>query len=414
MSIQALNTRAEQRHTSTQAEGSTSSGRAAAHHSVLARVASVQRGNNAVGLTLGGLLAHGEPREELDVVHEFAGRPPVVVDDMPRWRGERHLDVTRRIEHGLSPLEAAVPSSQHSRFLAEPGTHKTRHGPASPLPGPFAVGTGEFGFVLCQVEPDFRHGQAAVVGIAPLVPDDLAPVTADPDEHRAAAPPSAIGLREHHLTRLVGRQQRAVRPQQRVRIPPRTSVKHLSDHVLVINQELEFNRIPGRVHRQEYGCDQATRHLTRLDNASTRFPITSRCRAINHSRQAAQLNTITTDRYRIFAITCPFHGAAGWRWIRDNDPHGWAEAVEFDRAIRHGYPRATKQGQGLRGQYFLHRCCTPLDQVDLDTPARSKRHLRLITAESARDEDGDPDGCSPWSCRSGEPVTGVGSTERAA
>jgi hypothetical protein len=108
-------------------------------------------------------------------------------------------------------------------------------------------------------------------------------------------------------------------------------------------------------------------------------------------------------------VGCPFHGNAGWRWVRDNDPEGWTEAVEFDRAIRHGYPRATNQGQELRGQYFLHRSCTPLDQVDLDTPAkpRTKRHLRLITTDSAHraDEDGDPDGCSPWSCRSGEPVT---------
>ena len=115
-------------------------------------------------------------------------------------------------------------------------------------------------------------------------------------------------------------------------------------------------------------------------------------------------------------VGCPFHGNAGWRWIRDHDPLGWAEAIEFDRAIRHGYPRATEQGQQLRGQYFLHRSCTPLDQVDLDAPARTKKHLRLITAEAAlgadTEEDGDPDGCSPWSCRSGEPVPGFG--ERAA
>jgi hypothetical protein len=105
-------------------------------------------------------------------------------------------------------------------------------------------------------------------------------------------------------------------------------------------------------------------------------------------------------------VGCPFHGNAGWRWVRDNDPDGWAEAVEFDRAIRHGYPRATRQGQELRGQYFLHRSCTPLDQVDLDAPPRSRRHLRLITSDSSPgvDEGGDPDGCSPWSCRSGDPV----------
>ena len=93
--------------------------------------------------------------------------------------------------------------------------------------------------------------------------------------------------------------------------------------------------------------------------------------------------------------------------MRDHDPDGWAEAVEFDRAIRHGYPRATQQGQELRGQYFLHRSCIPLDQVDLDTPAKTKRHLRLITTDSTHraDVDGEPDGCSPWSCRSGEPIT---------
>lgn len=38
-------------------------------------------------------------------------------------------------------------------------------------------------------------------------------------------------------------------------------------------------------------------------------------------------------------VGCPFHGNAGWRWVRDHDPQGWVEAVEFDRAIRHGYPR---------------------------------------------------------------------------
>jgi hypothetical protein len=50
------------------------------------------------------------------------------------------------------------------------------------------------------------------------------------------------------------------------------------------------------------------------------------------------------------------------------------------------------------------RPCTLLDQVDLDTASTSTRHLRLITAANARDEDGDPDGCSAWSCRSGIPV----------
>ncbi|MGH3760195.1 hypothetical protein [Actinophytocola sp.] len=113
-------------------------------------------------------------------------------------------------------------------------------------------------------------------------------------------------------------------------------------------------------------------------------------------------------------VGCPFHGNAGWRWIRDTDPDGWAKAVEFDKAIRDGYPHATKQGQELRGQYFLHRSCQPLDHVDLDPPtantaadaATATRHLRLVTAPAVH-EEGDPDGCSPWSCRSGARVTGT-------
>lgn len=111
------------------------------------------------------------------------------------------------------------------------------------------------------------------------------------------------------------------------------------------------------------------------------------------------------DRYPIFAITCPFHGNAGWRWIRDHDPDGWADAIAFDRAIRDGYPHATNRGQQLRGQYFLHRSCQPLDQVDLEPPTVARRRLRLATP--AADED-DPDGCSPWSCRSGTAVQECG------
>ncbi|MGW5646203.1 hypothetical protein ACWEV3_40340 [Saccharopolyspora sp. NPDC003752] len=106
-------------------------------------------------------------------------------------------------------------------------------------------------------------------------------------------------------------------------------------------------------------------------------------------------------------LGCPFHGNAGWRWIRDHDPDGWREAVEFDKAIRNGYPHATEQGQPLHGQYFLHRSCRPLDQVDLDQPAMTTRHSRLVAVP---DEDDEPDGCSPWSCRSGTQVSG----ERAA
>ena len=63
---------------------------------------------------------------------------------------------------------------------------------------------------------------------------------------------------------------------------------------------------------------------------------------------------------RSACIGCPFHSNAEWRRMRDETPGEWADAVEFDKAIR--------VAGGMRGDTFLHRSCVPLDEVDLDTP----------------------------------------------
>jgi len=57
-------------------------------------------------------------------------------------------------------------------------------------------------------------------------------------------------------------------------------------------------------------------------------------------------------------LGCPFHSDARWRQIRDEDPVGWADAVEADRHIRTGF-------RGMRAELYLHRSCVPLDQADL-------------------------------------------------
>jgi hypothetical protein len=98
-------------------------------------------------------------------------------------------------------------------------------------------------------------------------------------------------------------------------------------------------------------------------------------------------------------IGCPFHGNAQWRELRDNQPEQWADAVEFDRAIRKGGAR----GLPLNGEAFLHRSRVPLDQAPIDrVSAREYADLQLDIYDVL--EDGDPDGCSPYGCRSGEPV----------
>jgi hypothetical protein len=93
-------------------------------------------------------------------------------------------------------------------------------------------------------------------------------------------------------------------------------------------------------------------------------------------------------------IGCPFHGNRQWRDLRDNHPDEWADAVEFDRAIRE------RTFKGPQGVPFLHRSLLPLDQVDLRTSAEHAQ----AAGQFSLFEDGDPDGCSPYGCRSGLPT----------
>jgi len=111
--------------------------------------------------------------------------------------------------------------------------------------------------------------------------------------------------------------------------------------------------------------------------------------------------TVATDRVhhrcRIFAITCPYTGNAGWRRMRDQRPSEWADAVAFDHANRHGGARGT----ALTRQAFLHRSRLPLDQAPIDRPTRAERRGTQLDLLA---ELGDPDGCSPYGWRSGTPA----------
>lgn len=107
-------------------------------------------------------------------------------------------------------------------------------------------------------------------------------------------------------------------------------------------------------------------------------------------------------------IGCPYHGNRQWRQIRDETPEEWADAVEFDHAIRSGSARANAQGQELRGSMYLHRSRLPLDQAPIDRVTymewRDRQGDIFDALADAQLEEGDPDGCSPWACRSGEAV----------
>jgi hypothetical protein len=107
-------------------------------------------------------------------------------------------------------------------------------------------------------------------------------------------------------------------------------------------------------------------------------------------------------------IGCPFHGNAQWRRLRDEQPTEWADAVDFDRSIRAGNARGNANGKPLLGEAYLHRSRLPLDQAPIDRVTAhewaSKQTDIFGQLADIELEEGDPDGCSPWSCRSGQPV----------
>jgi len=108
------------------------------------------------------------------------------------------------------------------------------------------------------------------------------------------------------------------------------------------------------------------------------------------------------DTAKSACIGCPFHGNAQWRDLRDNHPDEWADAVAFDQAIRKGGAR----GLPLNREAFLHRSRVPLSIAPIDRVTRPEFLASMPTLFDTW-EDGDPDGCSPYGCRSGEPVAGV-------
>lgn len=71
------------------------------------------------------------------------------------------------------------------------------------------------------------------------------------------------------------------------------------------------------------------------------------------------------DPPRSACVGCPLHSPAEWRRLRDESPDEFADAVEFDRALRSPEFRATRAGSKLRSPVYLHRSGRPLDTPGL-------------------------------------------------
>ena len=60
---------------------------------------------------------------------------------------------------------------------------------------------------------------------------------------------------------------------------------------------------------------------------------------------------------RSACIGCPYRSNTEWRWLREHDPEGFADACAFDDEIRNFDP--------IKGTAYLHRSLIPLKDVDL-------------------------------------------------
>lgn len=100
---------------------------------------------------------------------------------------------------------------------------------------------------------------------------------------------------------------------------------------------------------------------------------------------------------------CPFHSNRQWRDLRDNHPVDFADAVDFDAAIRRGSARANAQGQELLDGAYLHRSRLPLDQAPIDHVTHSENSDRQGDVfDAIAEAEFEETGCSPFACRGDE------------
>lgn len=165
----------------------------------------------------------------------------------------------------------------------------------------------------------------------------------------------------------------------------------------------DFRRVPkGRVAEQWIGF--STDEVHRVDDkrsvryAYKRHPLLE----LNMSRKDCTrfLESRGWSATKSACIGCPYHGNRAWRDLRDNHPEEWDDAVAFDAAIRQG----GSKGSALRGTAFLHRSRIPLSIAPIDRVTAREWHDRQGNMLDVLAEEGDPDGCSPYGCRSGEPT----------
>lgn len=67
---------------------------------------------------------------------------------------------------------------------------------------------------------------------------------------------------------------------------------------------------------------------------------------------------------------CPYRTNEEWRWLKDNDPDAWNDAVAIDRMIR--------ETPGMRAKSYLHDSRKPLEEIDLSTNSEKGQGMLML------------------------------------
>jgi hypothetical protein len=117
------------------------------------------------------------------------------------------------------------------------------------------------------------------------------------------------------------------------------------------------------------------RFLAKPSNWKVHFPLwemqltRSDCQAYLRKRMPYEVP-------RSACVFCPFKTNDEWRRLKQDDPNGWKRAVYIDTVCR--------TGTGLDAERYLHRSCTPLEQVDLRPKDERSGQRRFV--EGFQDE----------------------------
>lgn len=75
---------------------------------------------------------------------------------------------------------------------------------------------------------------------------------------------------------------------------------------------------------------------------------------------------------------CPFHSNTEWRRLRDEEPHEFRLAIEFDKLLRMTHRYHNKR---MKMEVYLHNSCKPLDEINFDSDEQQGQQVWDFNAE---------------------------------